>query len=160
MYLRTSEKPESITSFVFTCLDFVVHMKFSSLVKLIAKNSLSRVFLFFFLTYCILLNLGMAIIPNGDCRKFKPITTVPMCGVVKPVLLDQLLDFMVLTLSFIFVVFVPLSLERFSRGRKWWTKTWGKRPSCLARGLEGSMGHRDTWISNTTPPRRLLLDAW
>lgn len=52
----------------------------------------------------------MVIIPNGDYRKFKPIKIVPMWGIIKSVLLDQILDFMVLTLFVIFVVFVPLSL--------------------------------------------------
>jgi len=66
---------------------------------------------FFFLTYYVLLNLEMVIIPNGDYRKFKPIKIVLMWDIIKSVLLDQLLYFMILTLSVIFVVFFPLSLK-------------------------------------------------
>lgn len=53
----------------------------------------------------------MVIIPNGDYRNFKSIKIVPMWGIIKSVLLDQILYFMVLTLSVLFVVVFPLSLK-------------------------------------------------
>lgn len=76
--------------------------------------------------------------PDGDCGKFKPIQSVPMWVIIKCVLLDQVLYFMVVILSYDFYVpFFPSSLFKDSSAEE--TSDWnlqGRDPAVWHVGLK------------------------
>lgn len=94
--------------------------------------------LWFFCTDYVLLTLEKLVTPDGDSGKFKLIKTVPMWGIIKCVLLNQILYFMVVILSYcLYVLFFPSSLFKGSSAEE--ASDWnlkGRDPAVWHVGLK------------------------